>query len=389
MKRKRDDATSAEESSSQEDKEDAQPFAPSHEVKEYLFADSWNVVHERFTGTRAEMTRFLAELNKARPKGRKLQGVNPTSPHGQRMAAAAAQAAAAQVAATSSAAAAAAAAATTTMTTSSLPPREGDEAITVQRGRAKLARTKDISPDDILALHRLRSERPDLESYLNLKGSGLGASHVGALVAAWRGSRGQFSQLGLTDNKLGPNGCESLVAAMLESEADEDQKESSSSSSSSSRATNSTSTTIEALYLSRNCVGARGGAALASLLRSPACRCLRLGLNFNALGDEGACLLASALPHQLIVVENPLRRLKVLGLSGNGLTNAAANLFADVLTPTGEGDTNAPALERLFMGDNKIGDEGAERLALMLTSNKNLKRLVSDEGPPSICFVGF
>ena len=79
----------------------------------------------------------------------------------------------------------------------------------------------------------------------------------------------------------------------------------------------------------------------------------------------------------------------MLGLSGNGLTNAAANLFADVLTPTGEGDTNAPALERLFMGDNKIGDEGAERLALMLTSNKNLKRLVSDEGPPSICFVGF
>ena len=69
----------------------------------------------------------------------------------------------------------------------------------------------------------------------------------------------------------------------------------------------------------------------------------------------------------------------------NGLTNAAS--FADVLTPTGEGDTNAPALERLFMGD-KIGDEGAERLR----SCSPLTRISSarkDEGPPSICFSAF
>ena len=365
-------------------------FGPSHERKTYYFADCHDVIHDSFTGTRAEMKRRLAIVNAAREKGKKLQGINALSSHGENL--------------------------------SSMLPNSSisqDNAVTKQRGRVKLARINDISPEDILQIHRLRSEQPDSDSYLNLKKSGLGPSHIAALVAVWKNSHGQFKQFGLTDNSLGPSGCESLVLAILESASGSEVESSESGSSSSSSnsgnlsdctsnstsvdATSSTADTstfltstgtcrgrpskddystfvsntavprVDALYLSRNNVGATGGAALARLLQSPCCRCVRLGLNFNDIRDEGASLLASSLSHQLATVANPLHRLMVLGLSGNNLTDRTAELFAKVLTP----EMDTLPLERLFMGDNRICNRGAESLARMLRTNRRLKRLVS------------
>ena len=292
-------------------------------IKDYLIVSEGcsTAVFESFRGTRNEMRQRVAKLNEDRPKGKRLQGINAGSVLGLKAIAA------------------------------------------LRSGSVATATTTSTQATDVMTLHRKRIAGSSGDgSYLNLRCGRLNASDVPAIAAAWRDQK--FSQLGLTENNLGPDGCESLVDEIL---LDDD--------------------TIKAIYLSRNAVGPRGGAALGRLLRASSCRVQRLGFNFNSLADEGARPIALALGGLNC-------RLTVLGLTGNGLSNSTAKLLAAALTPrqlqrsqndcptevvkpsySNGTDICMPTLERLFLGDNVIENDGAAALATMLHTNSTLKRL--------------
>ena len=196
-------------------------------------------------------------------------------------------------------------------------------------------------------LRRLRHAAADAEAdgYFNLRA---GPHHptlqppaMDAVLQAFA-SAPRSVHLGLTGNAaLGDGGAAAVAAAIAGGAA-----------------------AVEGLYMSHCGVGPAGAAALAGALRhrrdGPV---VRLGLNFNRLGDGGAALFAPVLAGA-----DACSSLRVLGLSGNGLGDAAAIALAAAL---GSNTT----LRRVYFTDNAITCAGAGRFGELLLRGTRLHRL--------------
>jgi hypothetical protein len=164
-----------------------------------------------------------------------------------------------------------------------------------------------------------------------------GAARIAGLIADGNGPR--LKTLYLAGNAFGPAG----TAALADALADD--------------------TEAEALWLKRNPLGPEGGAALGRMLARN--RTLRtLDLVNTGLLDAGVEALMEGLS------EN--RSLRTLYLDANGLTAGAARAIAgyfDGLKRRGQ-----TGLTGLFIGINRLGDEGAAILADALTGYAPLTR---------------
>lgn len=117
---------------------------------------------------------------------------------------------------------------------------------------------------------------------------------------------------------------------------------------------------IVALYASACEIGEAGAIALSEV----AAKLARLGLNYNSIGDAGALVLMRPLADSACL-------LTVVGLTGNGLTDAAAVGIAEALQAAGA----SSRLQRIFLNENRIGDKGGIALAAALTASTVLQRL--------------
>ena len=208
------------------------------------------------------------------------------------------------------------------------------------------------------------------DGYLNLRaGSGhpsLRPDDLPRVLGAFAASS-SCTQLGLTRNAgLGDEGARALADAMASGQL----------------------TKLEGLYLSHCDVGPSGAAALVTAMlpaRQAVCQgatqdsthdstqdsthdsthdsahdsaqgsIVRLGLNFNCLGDGAASRFARMLER------SAYPSLQVLGLSGNRLGDDAATALAEALASNS-------TLRRLFLTDNLVGCAGATRFGHLLAS---------------------
>ena len=120
-----------------------------------------------------------------------------------------------------------------------------------------------------------------------------------------------------------------------------------------------TNTTLIALSLSVNNLGAEGAAALANFLQTNT-TLITLYLSHNNLGAEGAAALANALQTNTTLIE--------LNLSDNNLGAEGAAALANLF------QTNT-TLITLYLSHNNLGPEGAAALANLLQTNTTLKVL--------------
>lgn len=124
-------------------------------------------------------------------------------------------------------------------------------------------------------------------------------------------------------------------------------------------------THVEALWLKRNKVGVAGAKALAECLRAN--RTLRvLDLDETALGDDGFAAICDALAENGTV--------RHLYARGNGLGPASGAALAKCLR--GRSERNLPGLRSVFLGSNRLGDEGVAAIAGALPFATDLRRLV-------------
>mmetsp|Transcript_39430 Transcript_39430/g.91449 ORF Transcript_39430/g.91449 Transcript_39430/m.91449 type:complete len:530 (+) Transcript_39430:70-1659(+) len=123
---------------------------------------------------------------------------------------------------------------------------------------------------------------------------------------------------------------------------------------------------LETLHLYGNQLG-KGTEAFAELATAlAACPALKVvWLGNNGLGSEGAAALADALPQ--------LSALRTLGLAGNNLGQDA-----EVFAAFAEAIAACPFLEEVYLGDNRLGPQAAEALALALPHCSALRRLRLD-----------
>lgn len=187
---------------------------------------------------------------------------------------------------------------------------------------------------------------------------------------------------------------------------------------------------LETLYLAGNCIGQSGGIALASLVRSKACMKLKtINLSANRIGPKAICELAKAFEDTAATIEHLCLQgtemksegclavsnmlldnltIRTIDLSGNDLTDknlvllsqslsrtkaplTALRLSFNLFSCTGtESLMNAlwgsKTLHDLKMDNNKIGDRGAQLIAVMLTSVSSIA--VLDIGFNKISSVG-
>jgi hypothetical protein len=124
-------------------------------------------------------------------------------------------------------------------------------------------------------------------------------------------------------------------------------------------------TRVQALWLKRNKVGAAGAKALVEYLRTN--RTLRiLDLDETALGDEGFTTICDALAENGTV--------RHLYARGNGLGPASGAALAKCLRIRAE--KHLPGLRSVFLGSNRLGDEGVAAIAGALPHATDLRRLI-------------
>lgn len=119
-------------------------------------------------------------------------------------------------------------------------------------------------------------------------------------------------------------------------------------------------TQVTGLWLKRNPLKPAGIVPIGNLLRNN-CTIQVLDLINCGLLDEGVNLLFDALEHN--------NTLKHLYLSANGITTNGIKKISEYLK------TGVSVLETLFLGANRIGDEGAQLLSQGLKIDKHLKRI--------------
>ena len=159
-----------------------------------------------------------------------------------------------------------------------------------------------------------------------------------------RAAEGRVLQLGLSTNRLGAIGAFALKDMIL--------------------VESSSCRNICGLYLSDNNIGNAGMVAIAQVVDSRVIPLVKLGLNSNAITDEGVRSLASVLRCQ---GESCL--LEVLGLSRNLITDEGAESLADMLS-------NNSSLKRLFLNYNPlVGDSGGKTIAEAARHHNSLQRL--------------
>jgi len=117
---------------------------------------------------------------------------------------------------------------------------------------------------------------------------------------------------------------------------------------------------VKALWLKRNPLKAKGMVHIGELMRHNT-KIEVLDLLNCGLLDEGVKILFDALSHN--------KTLKHLYLSANGITSAGLEYISDYLS------SGKSTLETLFLGCNRIGNEGAKVLSRGLKNDKNLIRL--------------
>lgn len=159
-----------------------------------------------------------------------------------------------------------------------------------------------------------------------------GARAVGDVAA---GSR-TLEALYLGCNNIGPEGARALGESLVDAPG------------------------VTGLWLKRNPIGPAGARHLAGLLRRNQ-RLRTLDLVNTGLGEAGLQALADALCEGN-------QGLRDLYLSGNGLGPSAAPALARILR-------GAPRLQGLYLGVNRLGEEGVRLLAEALADNRTLRRL--------------
>ncbi len=126
---------------------------------------------------------------------------------------------------------------------------------------------------------------------------------------------------------------------------------------------------IRHLYLCANALGSAGCAALEPILHADTLDALFLSTNL--IGDEGVVQLCAGLRAN--------RRLRVLGLSSNGIGPAGARVLVDTLKTHPQLEVLdlgwAPATDILGVASNRVGDQGAACLAELLQVHPTLREL--------------
>jgi len=157
---------------------------------------------------------------------------------------------------------------------------------------------------------------------LYLSGNSIGLPGARSLAEAFQ-VNGTLVRLHLTGNNLGPAGAAALAEGIVGNQ------------------------TLKSLYIGGCGVGATGACDLsAALARNAGLEALYL--SHNDIGDDGLSSLAQALQVK--------RNMKVLELGFNGITPRGAAALVHALW-------GYPTLEELFLDNNRLGDDGAKRLA--------------------------
>jgi Ran GTPase-activating protein (RanGAP) involved in mRNA processing and transport len=115
------------------------------------------------------------------------------------------------------------------------------------------------------------------------------------------------------------------------------------------------------LWLKRNPVGSQGCQHLAEMLKTNQ-QLVCLDLHNCGIGDDGVERLFEGLKLN--------KSLKHLHLGANGLTSKSANTIVEYLN-----HINQTGLESLWLGINRLGDDGVKILESGLKNNRTLRRL--------------
>jgi Ran GTPase-activating protein (RanGAP) involved in mRNA processing and transport len=208
---------------------------------------------------------------------------------------------------------------------------------------------------------------------LCLRDSEINDDEVESVLKVWLGSgttdsESEFTQLGLTGNRIGFEGAREIAEHALlpgngprtststSGDHDENRDEERRMRVRASRA-------LEGVYISDNLLGPEGVGVLArALVENRSVK--RFGSNRNACGDSGCAAFAP-------VIFSTTNCLQVIGLSGNRISDAGALALALAF----QNRMDSPPLLRLFLNENCIGDAGAVALAEALEGNTTLQRL--------------
>ncbi|XP_059418601.1 NACHT, LRR and PYD domains-containing protein 12-like isoform X3 [Carassius carassius] len=213
----------------------------------------------------------------------------------------------------------------------------------IKESRSVQLRDCGVTYEGCAALALALRSNPSHLRQLDLSGNEIGDSGVTLLSAGLNDPHCKLEKLWLNDCGVTDEGCPALASALR-----------------------SNPSHLRELNMSGNEIGDSGIMMLSAGLENPHCKLEKLWLSNCGITDEGCAALASAL------TSNP-SHLRHLSLTGNQLGNSV-NLLSDVL------QNPHCKLEKLWLNDCDVPDEGCAALASALRSNSSHLRELNLSG---------